>query len=950
MIPAIVIAAIVSAPFIVVLAVRPTSRRLAVRNAIRRPRESALVILGSLLATALITAAFVVGDTFNSSIRSFAFTQLGPVDEVVTVVGESELPALRERLSGFEHPDIDGTLELTTVGVAAATLDGDRARTAAPKAQLLEVDFAAARDFGGDAGATGISGATPAPGRAVIVADLARKLDIAAGDSFTVYGAGTSLTLSVDRVVPQRGVAGWWLGDGQRSYNAFVAPGTISEFAVSSTSEAVPPAYSIVVSNRGGIESGVEQSDSVTRALEARLEGVQAEVNPLKQELFEDAGRNGESLTQLYSGISAFAVLAGILLMVNIFSMLAHERRSELGMLRAMGMRRKSLIMGFASEGWLYAVIASAVGIFAGLGIARVILVGAAKIFSGSDDAFSLTLQFSAKPRSLGLGFAIGLVIAMATVVGTSIGTAFFNVIAAIRGIENERESRRRTLRIVVGSLISGLGGVVLLWGLSAPAATRIIVGLPIAVWGGYIVFRAIQGARRSAVTIAAIGVLVWSVLAVTIAVARDAELNIDAFVSQGVTGVIAAVALCSEYQNEIGRFVARITRGSLTVRIGLAYPLAKRNRTAFTIGQFALVMFILVYISVLSHMFSGQVDGFTRDVSGDYNALVKWNAGNPIDVDELAARPGVTSAAPLTQAIARITPKGEAEPHDWFMSSIDSRFIDGGAPKLEALGDFDNDEAAYQALLADPNAVMVDSFFLSDNGPPSAAVSIGDTITVTDPVSGRSKELTVIAESADDMLFNGGLMNPDAMREIFGARAVPNRAYLTADDPEALAASLEADYFDRGAEADSIRNLVDTQVQQQNQFFGLMRSFLAVGLIIGIAGIGVIMVRAVRERRRQIGILRSLGFAADSVSSSFAVEAGFLAIEGTLIGVLLGFVCTWSITKSDDFGEGFQWGVPWVAILVLVAITLIGSLLATLGPARSAAKIRPSVALRITD
>lgn len=952
MIPAIVIAAIVSAPFVIVLALRPTLRRLAVRNAVRRPRESALVVLGSLLATALITAAFVVGDTFDSSLRGFAYSQLGPTDEVITVVDADEFAAVRERLDGFEHPEVDGTLEMTTFGVAAATVDSEatKARTAAPRAQLLEVDFAAAARFGGDADATGIAGATPAPGRAVVAEDLAERLDIEAGDDFRVYGAGASLDLTVDRVLPQKGIAGWWPTAGSKSYNAFVAPGTIESLAAAATTSAAPPSYSVLVSNRGGIESGVGPTDRVTAALSSRLDGIDADVNPLKQDLFESADEAGASLSQLYGGISVFAVVAGILLMVNIFLMLAHERRSELGMLRAMGMRRKSLVMGFASEGWLYAVIASGLGIFVGLGIARWVMVGASRIFSGTDDEFSLNLQFSAKPASLAIGFAFGLFIAMATVVGTATGTAFFNVIAAIRGIEVERASRYRTLRIVAGGLQSFAGGFVLLVGITAPAATYIIVGLPVAINGAYRVFTAIQGPKRSVLTATYLVILAWAILGVTLAVALDAELNIDAFVSQGITGVFASVMLFTEYQREIGEFVSRVTRRSLTVRLGLAYPLARPSRTAFTMGQFALVVFILVYISVLAHMFGGQVDSFAQEVSGEYNALVKWNGANPISADELADQSGVRAVAPLTQVAAEITPKGETDSTDWFMSAIDDRFVSGGPPALEGLGAFDSDSDAYRALLANPNAVMVDSFFLSDNGPPSAAVGVGDVITVTDPVSGRSKDLTVIAESADDILFNGGLMNADAMREIFGDRAVPNRAYVAATDPEALAASLEADFFDRGAEADSIRNLVDEQVKQQNQFFGLMRSFLAVGLIIGIAGIGVIMVRAVRERRRQIGVLRALGFEADSVSSSFAVEAGFLAIEGTLIGVLLGFVCSWSITKSDDFGEGFVWGVPWLAIGVLIAITLVGSLIATFGPARSAAKIRPSVALRITD
>ena len=67
------IVALLSLPFVYVVLRRPVLRRLAFRNAARRPRETALVILGSLLGTAIMTGSFVVGDTFTSSIRRGAF-------------------------------------------------------------------------------------------------------------------------------------------------------------------------------------------------------------------------------------------------------------------------------------------------------------------------------------------------------------------------------------------------------------------------------------------------------------------------------------------------------------------------------------------------------------------------------------------------------------------------------------------------------------------------------------------------------------------------------------------------------------------------------------------------------------------------------------------------------------------------------------------------------------
>ena len=76
-----------SIPFIGICVFRPVLRRLAIRNMVRRPRETMLVIFGSLLATALITGSAVIGDTLTASIRRSAFTQLGPIDEVAVASG-----------------------------------------------------------------------------------------------------------------------------------------------------------------------------------------------------------------------------------------------------------------------------------------------------------------------------------------------------------------------------------------------------------------------------------------------------------------------------------------------------------------------------------------------------------------------------------------------------------------------------------------------------------------------------------------------------------------------------------------------------------------------------------------------------------------------------------------------------------------------------------------------
>jgi putative ABC transport system permease protein len=134
------------------------------------------------------------------------------------------------------------------------------------------------------------------------------------------------------------------------------------------------------------------------------------------------------------------------------------------------------------------------------------------------------------------------------------------------------------------------------------------------------------------------------------------------------------------------------------------------------------------------------------------------------------------------------------------------------------------------------------------------------------------------------------------------------------------------------------------------SQMFQLFEGYLALGLVVGIAGLAVVMVRAVRERRRQIGTLRAIGFGPRTVGRSFAIEAGFIAAEGTLLGVGLALLTLYNIvTNTEAMGE-LVFSVPYLELGVLLLFTITASLLATIGPALSATRIRPAVALRLTD
>ena len=113
---------------------RPLLRRLAIRDATRRPRETALVIAGSLLGTALITGSFIVGDTLDASIRATATTQLGPIDEKVDAADAATAQSLERNLRRLDDPRIDGVLSIVATQAAVSSKSSGR-KLAEPRAR-----------------------------------------------------------------------------------------------------------------------------------------------------------------------------------------------------------------------------------------------------------------------------------------------------------------------------------------------------------------------------------------------------------------------------------------------------------------------------------------------------------------------------------------------------------------------------------------------------------------------------------------------------------------------------------------------------------------------------------------------------------------------------------------------------------------------------------------------
>jgi len=135
------------------------------------------------------------------------------------------------------------------------------------------------------------------------------------------------------------------------------------------------------------------------------------------------------------------------------------------------------------------------------------------------------------------------------------------------------------------------------------------------------------------------------------------------------------------------------------------------------------------------------------------------------------------------------------------------------------------------------------------------------------------------------------------------------------------------------------------------DMFLGLFAS-----LALTVASLGIVntLLMAILERRREIGVLKSLGATDGDVRSLFFAEAGAMGLFGGIFGVALGWLIgqalTWGTTiylrRQDLPGVKISY-VPWWLAASAIAFAVAVSLVAGLYPAGRAAKLNPVEALR---
>lgn len=832
-----------------------------------------------------------------------------------------------------------------------------------------------------------------------------------------------------------------------------------------------PPEGEITMALRKALSSGAVQDwlrslplgTDDRRALEAGMADLRDfdVLSPLSKQFVTDIAEiGGIALGSVFSSFGILSIFAGVLLIFLIFVMLAAERRSELGIARAIGMRRGHLVQMFVTEGLVYDLAAALVG----LGLGLLVSYGMIGFVSGlvnsilqRVDGASAPIRFywHAAPSSLIIAYCLGVILTFVVVTVASWNVSRLNIISAIRNLPDMSSGKRMgvvgiVLRGTMLFLLLGVGGYLTWLGrdqgqtVTFVGATLLLVGMG---WGGAWLGRrwtSGKAALRLRIAYTFIGVGLLALWGVPWSSVLDTDLpwfnqepgfTLLSFALSGPAIIIGAIMVVMFNADSLAGLFVRLVGGigplTPVLKTAVAYPLSNRFRTGTAMLLFAMVITTVTVMSVViratevvTEPNEQRTAGFDIVMSPSLLSLF-----DPVtDIHEEAAKRNDFPSEELAVlgSVARMGVTGrQVEPAEHGIdrtSTVNMAGIDEGYANQAALHygfqmraeGYESDEEVWQALaerddvavvtarwVAEPpeedadgngdrfgrngrsggppwsRGIELQGFYLEEGGTlPLVVVELsnrpdrlttgagfefggvqaevttssptgvegGEELTHKVQIIGVLAEDENLAESSFQMnrrvldFLNGGPVEPD----VFYAKVVEGASVGE------VAQALEKSMLSSGLNAAPLSELFAAGQAILRGILGLFQGFLALGLVVGIAGLGVISSRTVVERRQQIGVLRAIGYPSGTVALLFVLEANFIALTGILLGGITGLILgDKTIGQAYDLATQLSFPTPWLTIAGMLAAAWLVSLLTTILPAWQASRIYPAEALR---
>jgi putative ABC transport system permease protein len=680
-----------------------------------------------------------------------------------------------------------------------------------------------------------------------------------------------------------------------------------------------------------------------------------------------------------------FSIAVGILLIVLIFTMLAAERRAEMGIERSVGAQRRQLIQQFIAEGAGYTLIAGLIGTTLGVGAAWVIARGLGGLTGGQ-----FALELSAHPRSLAIAYSHGVVITFLAVILSSWRVSKLNIVAAIRDVPDVYRARRNRPQLIWGGIAIIIGAGLVLMGWNAGAITPFLIGVTVVPFGLAAVLAYFGANTRVVLTAVGVFVLAWwlmpnDVFDSVFGKRFDAG-GIELFFISGISMVAASTLIIMQNMSVMLALVGSLggkVRGLLTpVRLGVAYSRASAGRAGMMIAMFALIVFSIVVMGTMNSLMTQVI--LADDANAGMQVRVDVPMANPIndfvatlkesgmDTSQLGSPGRIDAVASLLDEQRTESAGGVTWKSGYIVHSFDAAYLDETQLRFSARAEgYASDAAVREALKTQPNVMVIPSN-LATGGDDTANYSFGgQTVETFNAIpskgtfapqevrmrgsAGEARTLTVIGVmDAGYMTMSGYYIGTPTMDQLISAQAPRFVSYYmkVADsaDPGVLAANIERQLLPYGVQGVDIeQEMLDSQ-QQQSAFMMVMEGFMGLGMIVGVAAVGVIAYRAVVERRQQIGVLRALGVQTRAVALAFMTETAIVVILGAGSGALLGLILSRNLVNDPATTGGIgsvEFQAPWTTVLITVGVAFIAALIMSWFPARQASRIAPAEALR---
>ncbi len=153
---------------------------------------------------------------------------------------------------------------------------------------------------------------------------------------------------------------------------------------------------------------------------------------------------------------------------------------------------------------------------------------------------------------------------------------------------------------------------------------------------------------------------------------------------------------------------------------------------------------------------------------------------------------------------------------------------------------------------------------------------------------------------------------------------------FFLIDGPATNLAALEDTLSDFGFDGVTVRAKLAAFHEVENTYLSTFQALGALGLLLGIAGLSAVLMRNVFERRKELGLLRAIGFQGGDLSKLIVAENVYIV----LTGVILGAGCALIAILPTMFQRGFS-GLPVVAMMTLAGGVAAAGLLASIAAVR---------------